>query len=72
MEEEILPNHLSKIIEKGECITTEFKKAQKNLPSSLFESVCAMLNRNGGHIFLGVNDDGKVIGVYKDYIKDIS
>ena len=27
-----------------------------------------MLNRNGGHIFLGVDDDGKVIGTYKSYI----
>lgn len=71
MEGELLPNHLLKIIDKGECITTEFKKAQKNLPSSLFESVCAMLNRNGGHIFLGLEDDGTTLGVYKDYIKQM-
>ena len=51
MEGELLPNHLLKIINRGECITTEFKKAKRNLPSSLFESVCAMLNRNGGYIF---------------------
>lgn len=30
-----------------------------------------MLNRNGGHIFLGVKDDGEIIGVYKDYVKSI-
>ncbi len=30
-----------------------------------------MLNRNGGHIFLGVQDDGKIIGVYKDYVKNM-
>ena len=34
----------------------EYKEAKKNLPSNLFESVCSMLNRNGGHIFLGVKD----------------
>lgn len=39
------------------------------MPTNLFESVCSMLNRNGGHIFLGVNDNLEVIGVYKDYIK---
>ena len=44
------------------------KKGKEKLPSSLFESVCGMLNRNGGHIFLGVDDDGKVIGTYKSYI----
>lgn len=71
MEEDILPAHLVKIKEKGEGITVEFKEAKQNLPSSLFESVCAMLNRNGGHIFLGIKDDGTVKGVYKDYIKNM-
>ena len=41
------------------------------MPSSLFESVCAMLNRNGGHIFLGLEDDGTTLGVYKDCIKQM-
>lgn len=71
MEEDILPAYLVKIKEKGEGITVEFKEAKQNLPSSLFESVCSMLNRNGGHIFLGVKDDGTVKGVYKDYIKNM-
>jgi len=31
---------------KGLFVTTEFKKAKDNLPSTLFESVCAFLNRN--------------------------
>lgn len=48
MEEDILPNHLLKIIEKGESIMVEFKEAKKSLPTNLFESVCSMLNRNGG------------------------
>ena len=69
--EELLPSSLLKIINNGEGTSIEFKEAKKKLPDSLFESICSMLNRNGGHIFLGVNDDGKVIGVYKDYIKDI-
>jgi len=30
-----------------------------------------MLNRNGGHIFLGVNDSKEIIGVYKDAIKNM-
>ena len=47
------------------------KKQRKKIPDNLFESICSMLNRNGGHIFLGVGDNGKIIGVYKDYIKDM-
>lgn len=30
-----------------------------------------MLNRNGGHIFLGVSDNAEIKGVYKDYIKEM-
>lgn len=68
---EILPNNLVNIMSQGEGTTVEFKEAKKNIPSNLFESVCSMLNRNGGHIFLGIKDDGEIIGVYRDYIKQI-
>lgn len=68
---EELPNNLLKVINNGESINVEFKQAKKSLPSTLFETICAMLNRNGGHIFLGVKDNGEIIGVYKDYIKKI-
>lgn len=27
-----------------------------------------MLNRNGGHIFLGVDDNKEIVGVYRDYV----
>lgn len=64
-----LNNNLLQFINDGEGTTVEFKEAKKSLPNNLFESICAMLNRNGGHIFLGVKDDGTIIGVYKDYIK---
>ena len=71
MDYDELPANLQKMIEKGESITVEFKEAKKKLPSSLFESVCSMLNRNGGHIFLGVKDNGEIVGVYKEYIKEM-
>ncbi len=51
---EKLPNNLIEFIKNGEGTMVEYKEAKKNLPSSLFESICSMLNRNGGHIFLGV------------------
>lgn len=68
---EKLPDNLLRLIENGKSSTVEFKTAKKNLPDNLFETICSMLNRNGGHIFLGVKDDGEIIGVYKDYIKDM-
>ena len=66
-----LPESFMKIIKNGECSTVEFKTAKKHLPENLFETVCSMLNRNGGHIFLGVQDDGTISGVYKDYVKEM-
>ncbi len=63
-----VPNQLLETINNGECVTTEFKEANKNLPKSLFETVCAFLNRNGGHIFLGIADKGKIIGISEDNI----
>lgn len=65
---EKLNDNLLEIIKKREKTTTEFKRARNKLPDSLFESICAMLNRNGGHIFLGVADDGTILGIDKEYI----
>jgi len=57
---------LLNIIKNGEGISTEFKETNNKLPKSLFETVCAFLNRFGGFIFLGIKDDGSIIGVDKD------
>ena len=51
---------LRKIIRQGEGLAVEFKRAKTALPDNLFESVAAFLNRNGGHIVLGVTDDKKI------------
>ncbi|MFA6400506.1 MAG: ATP-binding protein [Salinivirgaceae bacterium] len=49
--------NIPQILEKGEGISVEFKRANSKLPDSLFETICAFLNRNGGTILLGVDDD---------------
>ena len=54
---------IAQLISQGEGILVEFKKAKNALPESLFETICAFLNRNGGVVLLGVTDDGKVEGV---------
>ena len=66
-----IPENLLKLIKDVESSTVEFKAAKMNLPDSLFETVCSMLNRNGWHIFLGIKDNVEVIGVYKYYVKDM-
>ncbi len=66
-----LPTNLLNLINNGENSLVEFKTAKDNLPNSLFETICAMLNRNGGHIFLGVSDNKKIVGVYKNSIEQM-
>ena len=47
----------------GENTCIEFKRCGGNPEADIFESYCALLNRDGGDLFLGISDDGKVIGV---------
>jgi len=58
--------NISNILQKGEGISVEFKKAKNKLPENLFETLCAFLNRNGGNVLLGILDDGTVEGVNSD------
>lgn len=51
------------IISQGEGISIEYKKANEQLPQNLFETVCAFLNRNGGEILLGVDDNKNIVGI---------
>ena len=57
---ELIPKNLLSKIQAGENMTVEFKRSYNQLPDNLFETVCAMLNRSGGHIFLGIEDDGSI------------
>lgn len=57
------------LISKGEGIDIEFKKSTVDITKDVYETVCAFSNRFGGHIFLGVKDDGTVIGVDKNCIE---
>ena len=52
-----------KLIESGESNTVEFKKSTKEITKDIYDTVCAFSNRAGGHIFLGISDDGLITGV---------
>ena len=64
------PEELKKIISKGEGTTVEFKSSQEGLARSVYETICAFLNRRGGHIILGVSDNGKILGINPDKIQE--
>lgn len=63
--------HLIKVIEQGENISVEFKRCSKKLNRDIFETVLAFLNRNGGHIFLGISDNGEILGVDDKFVDEI-
>ena len=63
--------NIHQLIERGEGISVEFKKTSTQLPDNFFETVCAFLNRNGGSIVLGINDDRTVEGVNPSSVEAI-
>jgi len=54
---------LKKLLLQGEGITIEFKACKNKISSSVYETVCAFANRYGGHIILGADDGGNILGV---------
>lgn len=51
-----------KLIAKGEGSSIEFKK-KANHPEKIIREVVAFANTNGGHLFIGVSDDGTLSGI---------
>jgi len=62
---------LSALISGGEGLTVAFKQSRIRLNKDVFETVCAFLNRNGGHLFLGVDDQGGIVGIEPDHIEKV-
>ena len=57
------------ILKEGEGITVEFKTSRNELNKNAFESICAFLNRKGGHLLLGVADNGTIEGVEETQVQ---
>lgn len=66
-----LPIELFEMIKAGESLTVEFKKSTSDITKDVYETVCSFSNRDGGHIFLGVKDNGSILGVQPDCIDRI-
>jgi len=54
---------IKQLITKGKGLNIEFKESRSSLPRSIYETICAFLNRKGGHILLGVKNNGNITGV---------
>ena len=67
----LIPEELQILIDGGESITVEFKESQTDITKDIYETVCAFSNREGGHIFLGVRDNGEIIGIREDKVDKI-
>ncbi len=68
---------VEEIIKGGENNTVEFKpsllynfktaKAGIGIKGIIAKAICSFLNSNGGWLFIGVNDDGVIQGLEKDF-----
>ena len=76
----MIPKELQDLISGGENLTVEFKKSTKEITKDVYETVCSFSNREGGHIFLGVKDNGEILGIEpncvermkKDFINSVN
>ena len=62
---------IDRLREQGEGRRIEFKRGGKGARDDTFESYCAFLNRDGGELLLGIEDDGTVVGLQPNAVKDI-
>ncbi len=66
-----MKEQIQKILAEGETQLNEFKKSRAGLNKNTFDSICAFLNRSGGNLLLGVNDNGEVEGIEESKVQEI-
>ena len=64
-------DEIRELIKIGEKIDVEFKESKTALTKDVFDTVCSFSNRNGGHIFLGVNNQKEIVGVNEGKVDKI-
>ena len=77
VEEDYIPKTYEEIIEEGESNKVEFKstllynlenKGEDRLMKEMIaKTICSFLNSNGGILFIGINDNGSIIGLDSDF-----
>jgi len=64
-------NILRTVLSIGETVAVEFKRCGNGIENDTYETVCSFLNRFGGDIYLGVEDNGTVRGVSQKAASDM-
>ena len=54
---------LKELLSQREGTQIEFKLSKESLSRSVYESICAFLNRRGGHVILGADNNGQIVGI---------
>jgi predicted HTH transcriptional regulator len=67
----MLIERIRSILKEGEGLKVEFKKCRNSINKDVYDTVCAFLNRHGGVILLGVEDNGAVTGIDAGNIEQI-
>ena len=67
----MISDNIKQLLTAGEGLTIEYKECVNGLNNSVWETVCSFSNRYGGHLILGVKDDGSPIGVNPSAVQDI-
>lgn len=77
--EDLIVNHIDikKIVEEGESSIVEFKstlrydnhteKINKSLEEVIMKSIAAFANTEGGRLFIGISNEGEILGLDCDY-----
>lgn len=60
-----------KLINKGESSTLEFKTGKCKDFTNIIRVMCAFANTKGGHLLIGVSDNGEIVGCESHYISAI-
>ncbi|MBD3191886.1 MAG: hypothetical protein GF308_14660 [Candidatus Heimdallarchaeota archaeon] len=76
-EQQLYQDEILKRIKDGENRTTEFKaylrwneytkKPNNKLKFKVVKTIAAMMNSEGGILFIGVKNNGEIVGIEKDY-----
>lgn len=65
----MLKAELLEIIKNGESSGIEFKRDDIK-PEQLAKEIVALSNLNGGRIFIGIEDDGAIIGIQRENLQE--
>lgn len=57
-------DHIKREIERGESIYVEFKRDFSKSAEKIIRTIYSFLNTQGGIIYVGVEDDGSICGLY--------